>query len=101
MSAANEWDIVLATSSYKVHIFERTCNVFLLRKHTDDGVFYGFPKISQDFPKFFRRLDERCRRFSENFRKIPKISEDFRRFAKSAKDYQGRPGDVSMIHQLF
>ena len=69
---------------------------FLLYKHTDDGVFYDFPKISdhfpkisEDFPKLFRRPDERFRTFSESFRKFPKIAEDFR----------GRPEDVSMIHQ--
>ena len=62
---------------------------FLLYKHTDDGVFYDFPKISDHFPKIsedflklFRRPDE-C---SEHF---PKIAENFR----------GRPEDVSMIHQ--
>ena len=69
---------------------------FLLYKHTDDGVFDDFPKISDHFPKIsenspklFRRSDERSRTFSENFRRFPKISEVFR----------GRPEDVSMIHQ--
>ena len=69
---------------------------FLLYKHTDDGVFDDFPKISdhfrkisEDFPKLFRRSHERSQTFSENFRKFPKIAEDFR----------GRPEDVSMIHQ--
>ena len=55
---------------------------FLLYRHADDGVFDDFPKISEDFPKLFRRPDE-------IFRKFPKISEDFR----------GRPEDVLMIHQ--
>ena len=32
---------------------------FLLHKHTDDGVFDDFPKISEDFQKLFRRPDER------------------------------------------
>ena len=47
---------------------------FLLYKHTDDGVFDDFPKISdhfpkisEDFPKLFRIPDERFRTFSENF----------------------------------
>ena len=51
---------------------------FLLYKHTDDGVFDDFPKISdhflkisEDFPKLFRRPDGRSRKF-------PKISEDCR-----------------------
>ena len=59
---------------------------FLLQKHTDDGVFDDFPKISEDFPKLFRRPDERSRTFSENFRKFPKISEDFRRLPKTIEE---------------
>ena len=62
---------------------------FLLNKYTDDGVFDDFPKISEDFPKLFRRPDERSRTFPDNFRRCPKIAEDFRE----------RPEDVSMIHQ--
>ena len=46
-------------------------------------------KISQDFPKFFGRQDERSRTFSKNFRTFPKIAEDFR----------GRSEDVLIIHQ--
>ena len=61
---------------------------FSLYKYTDDGVFNDFPKISEDFPKLLRRPD-RSRTFSENFREFPKI----------AKDFRGRPEDVSMIHQ--
>ena len=56
--------------------------LFLVYKHTDDGVFDDFPKISENFPKFFRRPDERSPTF-------PKIAEDFRK----------RPENVSMIHQ--
>ena len=66
---------------------------FLLYKHTDDGVFYDFPKISdhfpkisEDFPKLVRRPDERFRTFSENFRKFPKMSEDFRRLPKTFEE---------------
>ena len=62
---------------------------FLLYRHADDGIFDDFPKISEDFPKLFRRADERSRTFYENFRKFPKTPEDFR----------GRLEDVSMIHQ--
>ena len=61
---------------------------FLLYKHTDDGVFDDFPKISEDFPKLFRRPDERSRTFSENFRKFPKMSGDFRRLPKT---FEGDP----------
>ena len=67
--------------------------LFLLFKHTDDGVFDGFPKISEhfpkiseDFPKFFRRPDECSRTFAENFQKIPKMSEDFRRLPKTFEE---------------
>ena len=68
---------------------------FLLYKHTDDGVFDDFPKISDHFPKIseyspklFRRPDERSRTFSENFRKFPKMSEDFRRLPRT---FEGDP----------
>ena len=81
---------------------------FLLYKHTDDGVFDDFPKISdhipkisEDFAKLLRRPDDRSQTFSENFRKFPKISEDFRRFPKTAEDFRERPEDVSMINQLI
>ena len=69
---------------------------FLLYRHADDGVLDDFPKISdylpkisEDFPKLVQGADERSRRFSENFRRCPRIAEGFR----------GRPEDVSMIHQ--
>ena len=45
-----------------------------------------FPKISEDFLKFFPRPDERSRTFSENFRKLPKMSEDFLRFLKTFEE---------------
>ena len=48
---------------------------FLLYKQIDDGVFDDFPKISEDFPKLFGRLDECSQTVSENFRKFPKIAE--------------------------
>ena len=66
---------------------------FLSYKHTDDGVFDDFPKISdhypkisKDFPKLFRRPDERSRAFSENFRKLPKMSEDWWRLPKTFEE---------------
>ena len=67
--------VVLAPRT-KVRIFELTCNVLLYR-HTDDGVFDDFakmsdhfPKISEDFPKLFRRPDERSLTFSEDYRRL-------------------------------
>ena len=59
---------------------------FLLYKRTDDGVFDDFPKISENFPKLFRRPNGRFRTFSENFRKFPKVSEDFRRLLKTFEE---------------
>ena len=66
---------------------------FLLYKHTDDGVFDNFPKISnhfpkisEDLPKLFRRPDDCSRTFSENFRKFPKMSEDMRRLPKTFEE---------------
>ena len=73
---------------------------FLLYKHTNDGLFDDFPKISdhfpkisEDFPKLFRRPDERPRTFSMTLQKFPKMSEDFRRFPKTFEE------DPKMIHQ--
>ena len=59
---------------------------FLLYKHTDDGVFDDFTKISEDFQKLFQRPDERSRTFSENFRKFLKMFEDFRRLPKTFEE---------------
>ena len=52
---------------------------FLLYKHTNDGVFHDFTKISGNFKKLFRRSDERWRKFSnmsEDFRRLPKTFEE-------------------------
>ena len=77
---------------HKIHIFELTCNVFLLYELTDDGVFDDFPKIfdhfpkiSEDFPKLFCQGQKNA---PEHF---PKISEDVRRFPKTPEDFRGRP----------
>ena len=40
----------------------------LLYQHTNNDVLVDFPKISEDFPKLFRRLDVRFRTFCEDFR---------------------------------
>ena len=53
--------------------------VFLLYRHTDDGVFDHFPKISEDSPKLVRRSHERCWTF-------PKIAEDYRRLPKTFEE---------------
>ena len=59
---------------------------FLLYKHTDNGVFDDFPKISENCSEGHTDIPEHLPKISENFRRYPKISEDFR----------GRPEDVSM-----
>ena len=51
--------------------------------------FRRFPKIFQNCSEYQTNVPEHFPKFSENFRRCPKISEDFR----------GRPEDVSMIHQ--
>ena len=84
VSAANEWDIEWDIELYK---------------HTDDGVFDDFPKISDHLPKIsedFSNCPEDQTNVPEHF---PKISENFRRFPKIAEQFRGRPEDVSMIHQ--
>ena len=45
-----------------------------------------FRKISEDFPKLFWRPEERSQTFSENFRKFPKMSEDFGRLPKAIEE---------------
>ena len=72
---------------------------FLLYKHTDDGVFYDFPKISDHFPKISEDFLKLFRRPDERFRTFPRISENFRRCPKIAEDFRGRLEDVLMIYQ--
>ena len=40
---------------HKIRIFQPKCNVLLLCRHTDDGVFDDFLEIFEDFLKLFRR----------------------------------------------
>ena len=56
---------------------------FLLYRHSDDGVFDNFakisdhlPKISEDSQKLIRRSHERYRTLSENFRRSLKIVDE-------------------------
>ena len=72
---------------------------FVLYRHTEDGVFDDFPKISDHFPKFSEEspnLSEGHTNFAQNF---PKISKNCWRLPKIAEDFRGRHEDVSMIHQ--
>jgi len=56
---------------------------FLLYKRTDDAVCDDFQKISDDFPKLFRKPDERFRTFSEDYRRLPKATEEDRNMFRS------------------
>ena len=69
---------------------------FLLYKHTDDGVFDDFPKISDYFPKIFQNCSEGQTNVPEHF---PRISEHVRRLPKIAEDFRERPEDVLIMHQ--
>ena len=56
--------------------------LFLLYKHTDDGIFADFPKISDHFPKISEDF-QNCSEGQTNVPKhFPRISENFRRFPK-------------------
>ena len=67
---------------------------FLLYGHTNDGVIddfpknsdHYFPKISEDSLKFVRSSHERCRTFSKNFQRLPKIAVDCRRSPKTFEE---------------
>ena len=68
MSIMFEWQekIKFVSSSQRVMFF-------LLHKHTDDGVFDDFPKISKHFLKIFQNC---CEGQTNIFREFSKISED-------------------------
>ena len=72
---------------------------FLLYKHTDDGVFDDFPKISDHFPKISEEFPKLFRIPDESSRTFSKIFEAFQRFPKIAEDFRGRREDVSTIQQ--
>jgi len=65
----------------------------LLYRHTDDGVFDHFSKISDHFLKISEDSPKLVRRSAPTFLNI------FRKFSKIAKDFRGRPEDISMIQQ--
>ena len=81
----------------------------LLHKHTNDDVFDGVPKISDHFPKIFRRFSKivpKVRRtfpnvFSKIFRRFPKISEEapmrFRSYSNTSKHFLRDCGTITMV----
>ena len=72
------------TREDKIHIHKRHIIFCLyLYKHTNDDIFDDFPKISEDFPKWFWRKDELFQTF---FRHFPKITKDFWRQPKISKE---------------
>jgi len=80
---------------------------FLLYRHTDDGVFDDFPKISDHFPKIsenspklVRRSHERCRTFFEIFRRFPKIIKDCQRLSrKTQRCFDRTSTNLSTIYE--
>ena len=74
---------------------------FLLYKHTNDGVFDDFPKISEDFSKLFRKPDET---FLNIFRTFRTFSKDYRRLLKTTEEdskmfrsYTSNDRDLSVV----
>ena len=83
---------------------------FLLYKHTDDGVFDDFPKISDRFPRlsedfqklFWKPADKRSRTFSENFRRLPKtFEEDLKMFRWYTNEFKYDLRDRLDISDIF
>ena len=76
--------------------------MFFLYRHTDEGVYDDFSKISDHFPKISEdspKLVQCHTNVAEHFRTFPKIPKDVRRLPNIAEDFRGRPEDVSIIHQ--
>ena len=61
---------------------------FLLYRHTDDGIFDDFPKISDHFRKISEEPPKGHMNVAKHFLKI---SEVCLRFPKIAQDFRGRP----------
>ena len=82
---------------------------FQLYRHTDDGVFDEFPKISihfpiffQDFLKLLRRPHGHSRTFSENFLRLLKtIEEDPKMFLSYDNDFKDNLRDKLDISETI
>ena len=85
-SISNEWDI--ECEHEKINSISPSVHVLfcLLYKHTDNGVFDDFPKISDHFPKIFQIVAKTRRTFPNILREFPKFSEDVRRLPKTFEE---------------
>ena len=90
---------------HKIHIFELTCDVLFIKKHTDDGVFDDFPKIFQNcsegqtnVPEHFPRISKNFRRLKKNFEEYPKM---FRLYTNKFKYNLRDKLDISEIIDIF
>ena len=81
--------------------------LFLLYRNTDDGIFDNFSKISENFLKLVRSLrsHERCRIFSEDYRRLLKTLEEdpnmFREYTNEFKYNLRAKLDISEIIDIF
>ena len=116
VSAANEWDIALATSNIKIHIFELTCKfsfcyinilitAFLTIFRRFPTTFRRFSKIFQKCPENQTNVPEHFPRISENFRRLPKTFEEdpkmFRWYTNKFKYNLRDKPDVTEIIDIF
>ena len=90
-------EILFLPREHKIHIFELM--FFLLYKHIDDGMLMIFRRFSTTFRRFSKIVPKARQMFPNIFQEFLKISEDVQRLPTIAEDFQGRPEDVSMIHQ--
>ena len=85
---------------------------FLSYRHTDDGVFYDFPKISRHFPKITKILQnlfegrtdvaEHFSKISEDYRRLPKIfEEDPRMFRSHTNEFKDNLRDKLGISEII
>ena len=71
---------------------------FLLYRHTDDGIFYDFPQISDHFPKILQNLPaghpnvaEHVRKTSKDYQRLPET------FGKDSKMFRSHTNGFSTI----
>ena len=104
---AHEWvkrtsEILFLPLKQKIHIFELTCNVLLLYRHTDDGVFDDFLKFQTTFWRFLR-IFQNCFEGQTNVSgHFLKISEDCRRLSrKTRRCFDHTPTNLRRLKIVF